>query len=377
MSMTTMTARIAYLGGNQLDRIDKQKLRTLKSVLKNSYNSRLIRVPNGSVWDALITTSSGGLKSQRDRKELSVEFDSGLKPGETFELLEDCTHWMVYLPILTETAYLRAEILRCNHQLEVNGQKYWIYLNGPVETDLRWFLKNNINANELNLSGTIYIKKDENTKEFFKRFTRIKIDGHVWEVQVTDSLTVPGIIELEIQEYYDNTIEELPEIKKATPDEEDAVITGMTTVKQNTSVGYSIGDTYYDPNTEWKVDENDRVKIAGIYKDGRVCEVKIEDGAVGTFLLEYGTQRITVTIDWEESAIQGPTTVYPYDVHKYWMKNQEKVEFSIDDTNKANITDAGDDWCEVEITCGKKGGFTISATGDGVDESLDVQIKSL
>lgn len=377
MSMTTMTARIAYLGGNQLDRIDKQKLRTLKSVLKNSYNSRLIRVPNGSVWDALITTSSGGLKSQRDRKELSVEFDSGLKPGETFELLEDCTHWMVYLPILTETAYLRAEILRCNHQLEVNGQKYWIYLNGPVETDLRWFLKNNINANELNLSGTIYIKKDENTKEFFKRFTRIKIDGHVWEVQVTDSLTVPGIIELEIQEYYDNTIEELPEIKKATPDEEDAVITGMTTVKQNTSVGYSIGDTYYDPNTEWKVDGNDRVKIAGIYKDGRVCEVKIEDGAVGTFLLEYGTQRITVTIDWEESAIQGPTTVYPYDVHKYWMKNQEKVEFSIDDTNKANITDAGDDWCEVEITCGKKGGFTISATGDGVDESLDVQIKSL
>lgn len=377
MSMRTMSARMAYLGGNQLDRIDKQKLRTLKSVLKNSYNSRLIRVPNGSVWDALITTSSGGLKSQRDRKELSVEFDSGLKPGETFELLEDCTHWMVYLPILTETAYLRAEILRCNHQLEVNGQKYWIYLNGPVETDLRWFLKNNINANELNLSGTIYIKKDENTKEFFKRFTRIKIDGHVWEVQVTDSLTVPGIIELEIQEYYDNIIEELPEIKKATPDEEDAIITGMTTVKQNTSVGYSIGDTYYDPNTEWKVDGNDRVKIAGIYKDGRVCEVKIEDGAVGTFLLEYGTQRITVTIDWEESAIQGPTTVYPYDVHKYWMKNQEKVEFSIDDTNKANITDAGDDWCEVEITCGKKGGFTISATGDGVDESLDVQIKSL
>lgn len=377
MSMRTMSARMVYLGGNQLDRIDKQKLRTLKSVLKNSYNSRLIRVPNGSVWDALITTSSGGLKSQRDRKELSVEFDSGLKPGETFELLEDCTHWMVYLPILTETAYLRAEILRCNHQLEVNGQKYWIYLNGPVETDLRWFLKNNINANELNLSGTIYIKKDENTKEFFKRFTRIKIDGHVWEVQVTDSLTVPGIIELEIQEYYDNTIEELPEIKKATPDEEDAIITGMTTVKQNTSVGYSIGDTYYDPDIEWKVDGNDRVKIAGTYKDGRVCEVKIEDGAVGTFLLEYGTQRITITIDWEESAIQGPTTVYPYDVHKYWMKNQEKVEFSIDDTNKANITDIGDDWCEVEITCGKKGGFTISATGDGVDESLDVQIKSL
>ena len=377
MSLQTMQSRIQYLGGSQLDRIKKNKLYSLRKAMKNDYNTRYIKVPDGSVWPCLIRTLSGGLKSDYDKELISVEFDSGLTPGDTFEVLDDHKHWMIYLPIETEIAYLRSEIVQCDYTLTVNDKEYWIYLQGPTETDLRWFLKSNINANELNLSGTIYIKKDENTKEFFKRFTRIKIAGHVWEVQVTDSLTVPGILELEIQEYYDNTIEELPEIKKATPDEEDAIITGMTTVKQNTSVGYSIGDTYYDPNTEWKVDENDRVKIAGIYKDGRVCEVKIEDGAVGTFLLEYGTQRITVTIDWEESAIQGPTTVYPYDVHKYWMKNQEKVEFSIDNTNKANITDAGDDWCEVEITCGKKGGFTISATGDGVDESLDVQIKSL
>lgn len=378
MSMKTMAARIAYLGGDQLDRIDKQKLRTLKSVLKNSYNSRPIRVPNGSVWDALITTSSGGLKSQRDRKELSVEFESGLKPGETFELLEDCTHWMVYLPILTETAYLRAEILRCNHQLEVNGQKYWIYLNGPVETDLRWFLKNNINANELNLSGTIYIKNDENTKEFFKRFTRIKIDGHVWEVQVTDSLTVPGIIELEIQEYYDNTIEELPEIKKVS----DAAIIGVTTVKQDTVVGYSIDPLKYDPSLSWEVKNNPRVRIDEILEDGRICKVQIHQGAVKTFDLCYGDEVLTITIDWKKPAIQGPQVVYPYDVHKYWMKDKQKVTFAIDNSDMATITNFGDDWCEVDIIYSKKGIFTLSAAGttdDGeeINETLEVEIKSL
>lgn len=376
MSLQTMQSRIQYLGGSQLDRIKKNKLRSFRLALKNDYNSRLIRVPDGSVWPCLIRTLSGGLKSDYDKELISVEFDSGLTPGDTFELLDEHTHWMVYLPIETEIAYLRSEIIQCDYTLEVNGKEYWIYLQGPTETDLRWFLKNQINANELNLSGTIYIKKDENTKEFFKRFTRIKIDGHTWEVQVTDSLTVPGIIELEIQEYYDNSIEELPEIKKATPDAENEIITGMTTVKPNSSVGYSIEDTYYNPDTEWKVDGNDRVKIADTYENGRVCEVKIEDGAVGTFLLEYGTQRMTVAIDWEESLIQGPAVVYPYDVHKYWMKNKEKVEFSLNN-NMATITDSGDDWCEVEITCGKKGVFTISATGDSVDESRDIEIKSL
>ena len=31
--------------------------------------------------------------------------------------------------------------------------------------------------NKPNLAGTIYIKNDEHTKEYFKRFTRIKIAG--------------------------------------------------------------------------------------------------------------------------------------------------------------------------------------------------------
>lgn len=380
MSFQTMASRVQYLGGSQLDRIKKNKLRSLRMALKNDYNTRMIRVPNGSVWPCLIRTLSGGLKSDYSKQLMSVEFDSGLTPGDTFEILDDCTHWMVYLPIETETAYLRSEVVQCDYTLEVNGKKYWIYIQGPTETDLRWFLKNNINANELNLSGTIYIKKDENTKKFFKRFTRIKIDGHAWEVQVTDSLTVDGIIELEIQEYYDNSIEELPEIKKATPDSVDT-ITGMTTVKQNTIVGYSIDPLFYSPGVEWKIIGNERVRINEVLENGRICKVKIYPGAIKTFDLCYGDQRLTVKVDWKQSRIQGPVSVYPYDVHKYWIKqkkDQEKdsAEFTINN-NMAKIIDFGDDWCEVEIVNSKKGVFTISAKGENIDESLDVEIKSL
>ena len=147
-------------------------------------------------------------KSDYDKEYISVEYAAGLEAGDTFECLDDGSHWMIYLPIITETAYLRSEIIRCRYTLNVDGEKYWVYFQGPTETDLRWFIKNQINVNELNLSGTIYIKNDEKTKKFFKRFTHLKLDGHVWEVQVTDAISVPGILELEIQEYYDNSIAE-------------------------------------------------------------------------------------------------------------------------------------------------------------------------
>lgn len=375
MSLKTLNARVQYLGGSQLNRINKNKLRSFRMALKNDYNTRHIRVPNGSVWECLFRTLSGGLKSDYDKELMSVEFDSGLTPGDTFEVLEDCSHWMVYLPIFTEKAYLRTEVIKCQYTLDINGKIYWVYGQGPSETDLRWFLKQQININELNLSGTIYIKEDENTKEFFKRFTRIKLDGHTWEVQVTDSLTVPGIIELEIQEYYDNSIEELPEIKRAEPEVE-SIITGMTTVKQDCIVGYSIAPEYYDPDTTWQIKNNPRVDIDEILQDGRICKVKIHKGAVKTFDLCYGEQTLTVTIDWHKPNIQGPLSVYPYDIHKYWMKNKKPAEFSINN-DMATIIDSGEDWCEVEITYGKRGVFTLTAAGEDFEESVDIEIKSL
>ena len=377
MSMKTLASRLQYLGGNQLDRINKQKLRTFQTALKNGYNTRYIKVDH-SVWPCFIGTLTGGLKESYNRELLSVEFDSGLKPGKTFEVLDDGSHWMVYLPIFAEKAYLHSEIIKCRYTLEIEGQEYWTAVTGPVETDLRWFLKNNININELNLSSRVLIENNESTKKFFKRFTKLKIDGHRWEVQVTDSLSTPGILQLEIQEYYDNSIEELPEIKNMGGETPTNVISGEDVVKQDTVVGYAINDLAYDPKIQWEVRNNPRVKIQEILEDGRICKVKIYPGAIKTFDIVYGEQFKTVTVDWAKPVIQGPQVVYPYDTHTYWIKGEDrKVKFSVD-SPLAEIIDSNDDSCKVEILSGKRGTFVIQCElEDGNTTELEVEIKSL
>lgn len=378
MSIQTLGARLNYLGGDNMGRINQSKYMSFQAALKNDYNKRMIKFNNQS-WPCLINSMSGGLKADYDKKYISVDFNSGLKAGETFELLDSGTHWMVYLPVITETAYLRSEIIRCDYTLNVNGQEYWIFFRGPVETDLRWFIKNSININELNLSGRIYIKNDENTRDFFHRFTHIKLAGHTWEVQVTDSITVPGILELEIQEYYDNSIAELPSILKdeTTPIN---VISGATMTKQDTIVGYAISNEAYDPKIHWEVKNNPRVKILEEYENGRMCKVKIYAGAVKTFDICYGDFFQTVIVEWQKPLIQGPQEVYPYDIHTYWIKNLpegEKATFSIDDEFMAKIIDSNNDSCKVEIISGKKGKFVIHAAYGDIKTDLPVKIKSL
>ena len=376
MSIKTLAARVQYAGGDQIGRMNKQKLRSLQWALKNDYNTRMIKTPNKAAVPCLINT--GNLKSDYDKKYISVEFSSGLEAGDTFEILDDGTHWMIYLPILTETAYLRSEIIRCRYQLEIDGDLYWIYFQGPTETDLRWFLKNQININELNLSGTIYIKNDEKTKHFFKRFTHIKIDGHVWEVQVTDPITVPGILELEVQEYYDNSIAELPEIKEVSGEYPRNTIKGADIVKQDTIVGYSIDPLCYNKDISWKIENNPRVKLQETLENGRICKVKVYPGAVKTFDICYGEQKRTITIDWAKPIIQGPQEVYPYETHTYWIKGENaKATFSID-SDLAEIIETGNDYCKVEIISGKKGEFILYCTPEGQEQTeLNIKIKSL
>ena len=376
MSIKTLAARVQYAGGDQIGRMNKQKLKSLQWALKNDYNTRMIKTPNKAAVPCLINT--GNLKSDYDKKYISVEFSSGLEAGDTFEILDDGTHWMIYLPILTETAYLRSEIIRCRYQLEIDGDLYWVYFQGPTETDLRWFLKNQININELNLSGTIYIKNDEKTKHFFKRFTHIKIDGHVWEVQVTDPITVPGILELEVQEYYDNSIAELPEIKEVSGEYPLNTIKGADVVKQDTIVGYSIDPLCYNKDISWKIENNPRVKLQETLENGRICKVKVYPGAVKTFDICYGEQKRTITIDWTKPIIQGSQEVYPYETHTYWIKGENaKATFSID-SDLAEIIETGNDYCKVEIVSGKKGEFILYCTPEGQEQTeLNIKIKSL
>lgn len=375
MSLKTLSARIDYLGGDQLSRINKQKLQSFRAALKNDYNSRLIKTDKHASVPCIIKNNAYGLKADYDKKYISVEFSAGLEAGDVFQCLDDNSRWMIYLPILTETAYLRSEIIRCDHSLNINGKEYFVYFQGPVETDIRWFIKNSINANELNKSGTVYIKKDDNTLSFFHRFTKIKINGHMWEVQVTDPISVPGILELELQEYYDNKEADLPQVK---PSDKNQLIKGEKIVKQNTSVGYMVDDSIYNPSTSWTIVENDRVKIEEVLNNGQICKVKVNEGAIGKFILSYGTNSMEITIDTSDSFIHGPIEVFPYSTNRYSiiLPQGKEALFKTDNPN-AKVVAVGDDYCDIEIVSGKSGKFKVMVKIDENIYELPVKIKSL
>lgn len=355
MSMKSLSARLTYNGGNQLNRIKVNKLRSLRAAIKNDYNSRMIKIPNKSAWPCLIVNNTSGLKSDYDRKRLSIEFDAGLEPGDVFQCLDDGTHWMVYLPTLTEIAYLRTEIIRCRYTLDIDGQTYWIYFQGPTEMDATWFQKQGVHYDEPNWSGTIYIKKDERTTSYFHRFTKFTIEGHKWEVHVVDEISVPGIIELEIREFYDDPLEDLPVVEQEGCHE----IIGRETVEQDDTYGYMIRSAYVNPEFSWRVEGNPRVEIES--QEGDTCNVLVHDGAIRGFRLIYGNKTsgyyMDITIERECKGIIGPQTVYPYDIVDY--KTNVKGTFSLSDNRIAKIIERKDTSCTVEITTGKTGDFEL------------------
>ena len=374
MSLKTLSARLQYNGGDRLGRINLQKLRSLRAALGDDYQSRLIKTPKREAWPCLINDDVSGLKPDYDKKIISVEYDAGLEPGDVFECLDDGTHWMIYLPRLTETAYLRSSIIRCRYTMTIDDTEYWIYFQGPTETDLRWFIKRGININELNLSGTIYIKLNAQTRAFFERFTHIKVDNHIWEVQVTDSISVPGILEIEVQEYYDNPIAELPEIKRAT-NADNSVIIGETLVPQDSTIGYYIPKEYLNSDYSWEVLNNPRVQIVEVMNDGNMCKVRVHDGAVGSYIIKYGNYTLESTIDWKREFIEGPIKVAPYGFYTYRAKN-DNVVFSIDNAAVAKIVSQDGKYCKIEIITGRKNKFNLTCTfeEDGEQQQIIVPI---
>lgn len=211
-----MKKRMLYEGGGlptSDGRYVETKLKSFKVALKNSYQAEDITF-NNKQYRCLITEDK--VKENYDLKILSIDWSAGITCGDTFYWNRTDTNWLVCLQHLTEESYFRAEIRRCDYKLG----KYWVYVRGPVETTIQWEQKHQIEFNRLNYSLLVYITKNEETENLFKRFSIIKFDGHRWRVAATDKYSQKGIIEAYLEEYFDNTPEDeamvVPEIKEQT-----------------------------------------------------------------------------------------------------------------------------------------------------------------
>ena len=277
-----MFTRIQYAGGVMDNRVDKSKLHSMQMALQNSYQAEWITL-NDNKYRCLINPDK--LKEDYDQKVISIEHSAGMKEGDVFYWDRTDTHWLVYLQQHSESAYFRAQIRRCNYEIEVNNHKYWVYLRGPVETALVWRQKHNIEFNDLNYSLLIYVTKNEETLDFFKRFQILKIDGHRWRVAATDIFSQGSIIEVYLEEFFDNSLED-EQIKKEPIifGEEEPYIDGPQFVEPyQTEIKYSLANNLNA--TGAFLVSSKKVKI--VNSDNNSCIINVISGKAGEFKIIY------------------------------------------------------------------------------------------
>lgn len=381
MSMQTMLSRMRYNGGSQLDRINLTKLKSLRRALQADQHSRCVKTPEKEFWYGLVNDNK--LTADYDRKILAIEKDAHLKSGDVIEIVDDGSKWMVYLPFLSETAYLRTEIIRCRYSVDIDGETYWVYFQGPTETSASWIIKDAVSTSLMNMKGTIYVKKDEKSEDFFRRFKMIKIGGQVWEIQATDHFSVPGIIEAVIKETFENVLQDIPNVEDA--DAADPVM-GKGLVSQDGEYGYEVRGDYLSDDRTWQIVGNDRVEILDVSKDNRYCRVKVNDGATDSFSVRYGSGNLwyakKVAIKDKSTPIVGPTTVAPFDNVEFSLRDSDVANgdfyFDYGDSKHARIVWQNGKSCRVEVMAARSCNFTLRFKNtDNVTYEHDVNVRSL
>lgn len=323
MSLELLNKRLQYHGGNQQQRFINDKLRGLKRALLYSYQAATAILSNGQEFRCLINPDKN--KPAYDNKILSIPYKDiclntsrigktsegqiniQIKTGDIFIWKETNTHWLVYLQYIEEDAYFRAQIRRCDQEINIGDKSYWVYIRGPVETSIEWTQKSGIEWNTLNYSLVMYVTADENTNNYFERFKTVKVldprynKEKTWQVVGVDPYYGDGIIQVFLDEYFENSIADAVAIEKSTQiseedsiDEAAAYIDGPTVVEQYSKAYYEIhnaenGHWYL----KWKQKEQD------LKSSLKIIPLNISIGELGVFTLIYrvdGQEDITLNV---------------------------------------------------------------------------------
>lgn len=322
--LENLQTRLQYKGGNaQISRMKQSKVNTLKKALLYSYQSATAVLNDGREFRCLINKDKTKLYS--DDKIISIPFEDiclnekelkgvpigkyktsegtqviGMKPGDIFTWKDTNTDWIVYMQRLEETAYFRAEIRQCNYTLDVDGKKYKVFARKKALSEIPWRTSGGVSWNDLDYSLEMYLTKDDITKNKYKRFDILELDGRPWEVQAVDAMSVEGIVMVALKEYYQNTIEKAVEEEKkeaeaAIPETDTRLphITGDTEVYPYDTKVYTINGI---TGGSWSLDSKKAKIVSDITADS--VTVEITTGRSGEFELKYikDTNEITLNV---------------------------------------------------------------------------------
>ena len=302
-----MKKRVGYLGYDTADgRNVTGKYKSFQAALQSSYQAEYITLnkdtENEQRWRCLINPSR--LTENFDTKVISIDFDSGIQEGTVFWWDRTEKYWMVDLQQHTEEAYFRGTITRADYELDVDGKTYWAIARGPIETTTDWKLKHQIAWNNLNYSLVLKVAKDSRTVNYFTRHQVIKVkltypdaetgetieELHNWKIVATDKYSSDNIIEVYLDEWNDNEMEDA-EIDPTPPNpditqpyiEGPRKVYGYDTDLSYSIVGFNSG--------KWTVNSS---KIKIVKMDNTSCVLEILTGKPTCFKLEYKSDDGTV-----------------------------------------------------------------------------------
>lgn len=309
-NLDRMRMRAIYANNDrQIDSMIKNKQKSFHRALLYSYQSGWIKKDaEDAEWcRALINPNK--LKFDYDEKIISVDWKHDFAPGDSFEWPKDSSvHWLILEQELTERAYFRGSIRRCQEIIVKDDElgenvTFYAAIRGPIETTINSIQKSNIVADVPNLSLDIYMRCTEQTKRLFDRYCRFSFAGRVWQVQAPDAISTPGILEVTALEDYDCQHDELIE-EIVDPNEEVEVptvpqISGETFIKPLQQVEYITN--MQDPDYEWSVTlASSNKSVSDVLEwsvNGNMISITWTSMVSGQFEIHYGPLVKTVIVE--------------------------------------------------------------------------------
>ena len=289
----------------------RDKRRSLDHAVWNSYQAaEVVKTDATDRKPVRALINPNKLKADYDDKIISVGYEYNFEVGTVFEWLGTNTYWLIYLQDLTELAYFRGDIRKCTYQIawedESGLHTTYAAVRGPVETKINFIQKHGISIDTPNHSLSILMPKNDDTVNYFKRYSKFYLQGDdtCWRVEATDWISTPGILEVIAVEYYANETEDdiengivrglIEEIKDPNNEVADVGILGETFIKVKRSYDYSFSGR---AAAVWSVDAKYPVDIEIDPEDPRKMTLTWRAGYSGQFVLKYGTYEKTIVVE--------------------------------------------------------------------------------
>ena len=232
MSYELLQRRLKYGCGTNEDALVKMKDRSFSIALERAYNAETV-VHKEQTYKAIINENKQ--KIEYDEKIISAPHEMNLHVGSTVYVPRNDTRWIVTTEHLGEKAYFKGDIKKAIYLISWRDENdvkhsHWAAVRGPVETKIKSDPVKGVANHVPNNTLVVWIGQTDGT-EALKRYSYLMIADRVWEVTVTDDISQPGLVELQLIEAPMNKDLDNQEDKIAR---DDKVIFSCTLDKSNT-----------------------------------------------------------------------------------------------------------------------------------------------